>query len=124
MIFICVSVTVNISGNVSLYPGETATFTCEVNTKGINDVSFQWVRTNGTTVIFFNKSLDFREEASGAGSGLNQIYYYNSTFNATNVNYTDDNTGYYCNASGCNASMTAYLTGKLYCVMISVIRSI
>ena len=124
MIFICVSVTVNISGNVSLYPGETATFTCEVNTKGISDVFFQWVRTNGTTVIFFNKSLDFQEEASGTGSGLNQIYYSNSTFNATNVNYTDDNTGYYCNASGCNASMTAYLTGKLYCVMISVIRSI
>ena len=118
MIFVCVSVTINISGNVSVYPGETATFTCEVHTKGIRDVSFQWVRTNGTTVIFFNKSLDYQEEASGAG--LNQTYYSNSTFNATNVNYTDDNTGYYCNASGCNASMTAYLTGKSYCVMMSM----
>ena len=102
------AVAIDISGNVSIYPGETATFTCEVNTTGFSDIAFQWIRTNGTTVIFFNKSLDL--EASDVG--LNQTYYFTSTFNATNVNYTDNNAGYHCNALGYNVSMNAYLTGE------------
>ena len=96
---------IEISGNVSVYPGETATFTCELDTQGIGDVTFQWVRTDGMTV---NENLDM--EASGVGSTQN--YNFTSTFNVTNVNYTDDNVGFYCNASGCKASMTAYLTGN------------
>ena len=58
--------------------------------------------------MYFNETLD--EEASGVGSTQN--YNFNSTFNVTNVNYTDNNIGFYCNASGCNASMTVYLTGN------------
>ena len=105
---------IEISGNVSVYPGETATFTCELDTQGIGDVTFQWVRTDGMTDMFLDESLDM--EASGIGS--TQDYNFISTFNVTNVNYTDDNVGFYCNASGCNASMTAYLTGN--CISESV----
>ena len=99
---------IEISGNVSVYPGETATFTCELDTQGIGDVTFQWVKVNETNIAFFDESVDM--EASGVGSTQN--YNFTSTFNVTNVNYTDDNIGFYCNASGCNASMTAYLTGN------------
>ena len=99
---------INISENVTVYPGETATFTCELDVQGIGDVTFQWVRTDGTDVMPFNETLDM--EASGVGSTQN--YNFTSTFNVTNVNYTDNNIGFYCNASGCNASMTAYLTGN------------
>ena len=107
MFSLCLAI--NISGNVSVYPGETATFTCEVETQGIGDVTVQWVRTNGTSVIYyFNETLDM--EASGVGSTQN--YYFNSTFSVTNVNYTDNNAGYYCNVSSCSTSMTAYLTGN------------
>jgi len=80
-----------------------------VDTKGIELVTFQWVRTDGENVTFFNESLDF--ESSGSGSGLIADHF-NSTFYVTNVNYTDDGFGYYCNASGCNASGIAYLTGN------------
>ena len=37
---------------------------------------------------------------------------FNSTLEVDNVGYEDDGLGYYCNASGCNTSMTAYLTGN------------
>ena len=74
----------------------------------INLVTFQWVRTNGEDVTFFNESFDM--ETSGNGSNAN--YYFNSTISVRNVNYTDDNAGYYCSASGCNTSRIAYLTGS------------
>ena len=102
---------INISENVTVYPGETATFTCELDVQGIGgigDVTFQWVRIDGTDVMPFNETLDM--EASGVGSTEN--YNFTSTFNVTNVNYTDNGIGFYCNASGCTASMTAYLTGN------------
>ena len=107
---------------MSVYPGETAMFTCELDTQGIGDVTFQWVRVNGTNVTIFNETLDV--EASGVGSTEN--YYFNSTFSVTNVNYEDNNIGFYCNASGCNASMTAYLTGNCigeYAKSIDIPRS-
>ena len=103
------SIAILISGNDSVYPGETATLTCHVNTIGIDLVTFQWVRTDGENVIFFNESVDV--ETSGGDSNLTIAF--NSTFNVTNVNYTDNNFGYYCNASGCNISMIAYLTGTV-----------
>ena len=106
MCLLCLAI--NISGNVSIYPGETATFICKVETQGMN-VTFQWVRTNGTTVMFFNETLDV--EARGVGSTQNYSDF-NSTFSVTNVNYTNNNAGYYCNVSDCNTSMTAYLTGN------------
>ena len=82
-----------------------------MNAQGIDLVTFQWVRTDGQNVTFFNRSIDM--EASG--NGENQAGapdHFNSTFRIDNVNYTDNDVGYYCNASGCNVSMTAYLTGN------------
>ena len=67
-------------------------------------VTFQWVRTNGEDVTFFNENVDMET----LGSALNSTI---STFNVTNVNYTNDNVGYYCNASGSGVSSIAYLTG-------------
>ena len=93
---------------MSVYPGETATFICEVDTQGIGDVTFQWVRIDGTNVTYFDAILD--EEASGVGSTQN--YNFNSTFDVEDVDYSDNNVGFYCNASNCTASMTAYLTGN------------
>ena len=81
-----------------------------MNTQGIDLVTFHWVRVNGSNVTIFNESLDI--EMSGLGSGGSTAYNFNSTFNVANVNYSDNAVGYYCNASGCNTSMTAYLTGN------------
>ena len=64
-----VFIAITISGNVSVYPGETTTFTCKLNTQGIDGVTFQWVKLNGTNVTFFNENLD--TEASGVGSTQN-----------------------------------------------------
>lgn len=97
-------------------------FTCHVDTEGIDLVTFQWVRTDGENVSFFNQNIDM--EVSGSGSGAHPSAkqsqssrtpvadHFNSTLNIVNVNYTDNSVGYYCNASGCNVSMIAYLTGK------------
>ena len=70
---------------------------------GIDNVTFQWVRTDGESVTYFNETVDM--EISGGN-------FSNSTFNVANVNYTDNDVGYYCNASGCNVSTTANLTGN------------
>ena len=107
-----------ISENASVYPGEMATFTCEVNTQGIDLVTFQWVRIDGADVTYFNESLDI--EMSGFGSGGSTAYNFNSTFNVVNVSYVDDAVGFYCNASGCNVSMIAYLTGN--CASIKILH--
>ena len=117
-----VFIAITISGNVSVYPGETTTFTCKLNTQGIDGVTFQWVKLNGTNVTFFNENLD--TEASGVGSTQN--YNFTSTFSVMNVNYSDNSIGFYCNASGCTASMTAYLTGNCtgeYVKSINIPRS-
>ena len=74
-------------------------------------MTFQWIRTDGENVTYFNESIDI--EMSGSGSTENYIF--KSTLNVINVNYTDNSVGYYCNASGCNVSMTAYLTGMDNC---------
>ena len=80
-----------------------------MDTQEIQLIDFQWIRINGErNVTYFNESIDI--EMSGSGSTEN--YFFSSTFNVTNVNYTDNNVGYYCNASGCNVSMTAFLTGR------------
>ena len=78
-------------------------------------MTFQWIRTDGENVTYFNESIDI--EMSGSGS--NENYIFNSTFNVINVSYTDNSVGYYCNASGCNVSMTAYLTGTNNCTRCS-----
>ena len=83
-----------------------------MDTVGIDLVTFQWVRTDGENVTYFNETVDM--EISGGDSSTigGPDYFFNSTFNVINVNYTDNEVGYYCNASGCNVSMTAYLTGN------------
>ena len=110
MIFICTRSAILISGNESVYPGESVVFECHVDTTGIDLVTFQWVRIDGENATFFNETVDM--ETSGDGSADDGNYFFNSTLNVTDVNYTDNDVGYYCNASGCNVSMTAYLTGK------------
>ena len=100
-LFIYSHLAILISGNESIYPGETATFTCHVDTL---DVTFQWARTNGEDVTFFKDSVDTETSDDDSNSTI-------STFNVTNVNYTDNNVGYYCNASDSDISMIAYLTG-------------
>ena len=103
-----------ISGNESAYPGESTTFICHVNTAG-DLVTFQWVRIDGNNITHFDESVDV--EISGDSSLTSfpgATFFYNSTFNVSNVNYTDNGVGYYCNASGCNVSITAYLTGDIY----------
>ena len=88
--------------NELIYPGETATLTCRMNSL---NVTFQWVRTDGENVTFFDEDTDVETLDSDSNSTI-------STFNVTNVNYTDNNVGYYCNASGSNASTIVYLTGN------------
>ena len=68
-------------------------------------VTFQWARTNGEDAMFFNENIDVETFGNDLSSTI-------STFNVTNVNYTDSNVGYYCNASGSDVSSIAYLTGK------------
>ena len=83
-----------------------------MNTAG-DLVTFQWVRIDGSNITLFDESVDI--EISGDSSSTSYSgadFFYNSTFSVSNVNYTDDGVGYYCNASGCNVSMTAYLTGN------------
>lgn len=99
--FIYSHLAILISGNESIYPGETATFTCHVDTL---DVTFQWARTNGEGVTFINEDVDVETSDGDLNSTI-------STYNVTNVNYTDNSAGYYCNASDSNFSMIAYLTG-------------
>ena len=53
--------------------------------------------------------------ASGAGSGGEIVH--NSTLSISNVNYTDNGVGYYCNSSNCSVancteSSISYLTGR------------
>ena len=113
-LYVLTLLAIHISENVSVYPGEMAAFTCQVDTRGIQLVTFQWIRINrDRNVTYFNESTDI--EMSGSGSTGN--YFFNSIFNVINVNYTDNNVGYYCNASGCNVSMTAYLTGRLVAIL-------
>ena len=102
-----------ISGNDSVYPGETAIFACHVDTVGIDLVTFQWVRTDGENVTFFNETVDMEISGGDSSTIAGADYFFNSTFDVTNANYTDNDVGYFCNASGCNVSMTAYLTGNL-----------
>ena len=100
-LFIYSHLAILISGNASIYAGQTATFTCRVDALG---VTFQWARTNGEDVTFFNEDVDVETSDDDSNSTI-------STLNVTNVNYTDSNVGYYCNTSGNNISMIAYLTG-------------
>ena len=83
-------------------PGETATLTCRVDALG---VTFQWVRIDGQNIAFLNEDTDVETLDSDSNSTI-------STFNITNVNYTDIYVGYYCNASGFNASTIVYLSGN------------
>lgn len=111
-VLICSRLAIFISGNESVYPGETANFTCHVDTVGIDLVTFQWVRIDGDDFTYFNETVDMEISGGDSSTMEGPDYFFNSTFNVVNVNYTDNDAGYYCNASGCNVSITAYLTGN------------
>ena len=81
-----------------------------MNTIGIDLVTFQWVRTDRENVTFFNETVDM-EISGDDSSSMFADNFFNSTFNVTNINYTDNNVGYYCSASGFGMSMIAYVTG-------------
>ena len=68
---------IHISDNFSVYPGEMATFTCEVDTQGIQHVTFQWIRINrNRNVTYFNESTDIEI----SGSGLTGNYFLTAFF--------------------------------------------
>ena len=59
---------------------------------------------------------DADEEGSTGASGGGDIVH-NSTLSISNVNYTDNGVGYYCNSSNCSVancteSSISYLTGR------------
>ena len=96
---------IKVSGNLSLYPGEGASFICSINTSTSADVVFHWTRFfNGTNTTV---TLPEDNEYIGSASGVT----HRSMFNLTDVNYTNNDNGFQCNVSG-NASDIAYLTGS------------
>ena len=80
-----------------------------MNTSTLANVSFQWTRylSDGTSnTVILSEDVD-NSNVAGSASGI----MHQSTYNITNVNYTNNGDGLQCNVSG-DTSAIAYLTGS------------
>jgi len=111
-------IAITISGNVSVYPGQDAMFVCSLVEPDIHNVVFLWMSQSVSGNMSMNMVLaeDADEEGSTGASGGGDIVH-SSTLTISNVNYTDDGIGYYCDSPNCTdanytQSSLSYLTGR------------
>ena len=99
-----------VSDNVTVYPGEAATFYCNGSSAETLGSTYQWekVELNGNKDVI---SSDDDMDSSGS------IYDYSNILTINNINFTDNGVGFYCRTVDFSNSDVAYINGKLYIIV-------